>query len=363
MSTTNTSSKGPHVAVLAFPFSTHAAPLLSIVRRLAVAAPHVIFSFLSTSQSNNFIFSSTTTSNNLKAYDVWDGVPEGYVFKGKPQEDIELFMRAAPESFRSVIEVAAEETGRPVSCLVVDAFFWFAPEMAEEMEVEFVPFWTAGPGSLSAHVYTDLIRETIGVEGITGKEEEFLKFVPGMSRLRVRDLPEGIVFGNLESLFSCMLHKMGQMLPNAAAVFINSFEELDLAITNDLKAKFEKFLNIGPLNLTSPPPQSKVPDQCLLWLNEQKPRSVAYISFGSVTIPPPHELIALAEALEASDGVLTKKGVIKKLDQVLTSEHGKKMREKIKDLKGLAEKAVGPKGSSTQNFNAFVDIISKPKQP
>lgn len=102
---------------------------------------------------------------NIKSYDVSDGVAEGYVFAGRPQEDIELFMRAAPESFRQGMVMAVAETGRPVSCLVADAFIWFAADMAAEMGVAWLPFWTAGPNSLSTHVYTDEIREKIGVSG------------------------------------------------------------------------------------------------------------------------------------------------------------------------------------------------------
>ena len=41
-------------------------------------------------------------------------------------------MKVAPENFRKGMEVAVEGTGRKVSCLVTDAFFWFAKEMAEE---------------------------------------------------------------------------------------------------------------------------------------------------------------------------------------------------------------------------------------
>uniref|UniRef100_A0A6N2MAQ5 Anthocyanidin 3-O-glucosyltransferase n=1 Tax=Salix viminalis TaxID=40686 RepID=A0A6N2MAQ5_SALVM len=107
-----------------------------------------------------------------------------------------LFMKSAPNSFRKAMEVAVSETGRKVSCLVSDAFFWFAGEMAEEKGVAWLPFWTAGPASLSAHVYTDLIRETFGVGG---QEDELLSLIPGMSKIRTRDLPEGVLFGNLES--------------------------------------------------------------------------------------------------------------------------------------------------------------------
>ncbi|KAL3574302.1 hypothetical protein D5086_024915 [Populus alba] len=183
---------GPdHVAVLAFPFSTHAAPLLAIIHRLATSSPNTHFSFFNTQQSNNSIFSIYEQNTNIKAYDVWDGVPEGYVFSGKPQEHIELFMKSAPNSFKKAMEVAVSETGRKVSCLVSDAFFWFAGEMAEEIGVVWLPFWTAGPASLSAHVYTDLIRDTFGVGGVAGHEDELLSLIPGMSKIRIRDLPEG----------------------------------------------------------------------------------------------------------------------------------------------------------------------------
>ena len=88
------------------------------------------------------------------------------------------------------------------------------------------------------------------------------------------------------------------MLPEAATVFINSIEELDPVMTNDFKSKFKQYLNVRPFILAAPPPS--VPDSygCLKWLDKQKPATVAYISFGSVVIPPPNELVVLAEALE-----------------------------------------------------------------
>lgn len=152
--------------MLAFPFSTHAAPLLNIVCRLAAAAPSTLFSFFNTKQSNSSILASNTSVlryTNVSVCAVADGVPEGYVFVGKPQEDIELFMKAAPDNFRRCLEASVAESGREVSCLVTDAFFWFGAHMADDMGgVPWVPFWTAGPASLSAHVHTDLIRNTTG---------------------------------------------------------------------------------------------------------------------------------------------------------------------------------------------------------
>ncbi|OMO98379.1 UDP-glucuronosyl/UDP-glucosyltransferase [Corchorus capsularis] len=292
----------PHVAVLNFPFGTHAAPVRTIINRLAMACPNTLFSFFNIAQSNNSLFSSQQTQPNIQPYNVPDGVPDGYVFAGKPQEDIELFMKAAQENLKKGVEVAVAESGRKLSCLVTDAFFWFGKEMAMEYGVPWLTFFASGASALSSHIYTDLLREKFGVEGIVGREDETLNFIPGMSDIRILDLPEGIISGNLDSIFSRMLHRMGQVLPVAAAVMINSFEEVDPVITNDLKSKLKRFLPVGPLSLSAPPPPAAVDDSygCLAWLDKQKPATVAYIGFGSVAIPPPNELLALAEALEAT---------------------------------------------------------------
>ncbi|CAH2072556.1 unnamed protein product [Thlaspi arvense] len=295
-----------HVAVLAFPFGTHAAPLLAVTRRLASASPTTVFSFFNTAQSNSSIFSSVDADRpaNIRVHDVADGVPEGYVFAGRPQETMELFLVAAPENFRRAIAAAETEVGRRVKCVLTDAFFWFAADMAAEMKATWVAFWTAGPNSLSAHLYTDLIRESIGVKEVNERMDKTLGFISGMEKVRVKDTPEGVVFGNLDSVFSKTLHQMGLALPRATAVFINSFEELDPTLTNNLKSEFKRYLNIGPLALLSSTPKTETlvqdPHGCLAWMEKQSPASVAYISFGTVMTPPPGELVAIAQGLESS---------------------------------------------------------------
>nr|BAD06514.1 anthocyanin 3-O-galactosyltransferase [Aralia cordata] len=449
------SSAEPHVGVLAFPFATHAGLLLGLVRRLAAAAPNVNFSFYSTAASNRSLFSYPNSPySNVIPYDVSDGVPEGYVFSGKPQEDINLFLTVASDEFKRGLEKAAVDSGRKITCLVADAFLWFSGDLAEQIRVPWVPLWTSGACSLSIHVYTDLIRQTVGLGGIEGRMDEILTFIPGFSELRLGDLPGGVLFGNLESPFSIMLHKMGQTLPRAAAVPINSFEELDPDLMKDIKSKFKKILNVGPFNLTSPPPSSNSDEHgCIPWLDNQNPKSVAYIAFGTVATPPPNELVSLAEALEESGtpflwslkdnfknhlpkgflernsksgkivawapqiqvlshdavgvvithggwnsvvesiaagvpvicrpffgdhhintwmvenvwkigvriegGVFTRTGTMNALEQVLLSqEKGKKLKEQITVFKELALKAVGPNGSSTQNFKRLLEVIT-----
>ncbi|KAL9225063.1 hypothetical protein vseg_001030 [Gypsophila vaccaria] len=301
MSANPNSNTSLHVAVCPFPFGTHATPLFNITKKLASSAPHVLFSFFNIPQSNAKI--SDDTLPNIKMFHVWDGVPQGYVFKGKPQEDIELFMVAAPDTLREALAEAEVETGRKVSCILGDAFLWFLEEMAQQKQVPWVTTYMSEEHSLLAHMYTDLIRETIGIhETAEQRKDDQLDFIPGMSKIRVQDLPAGIVMGNLESYFARMLHQMGRALPRASAVCISSCEELDPVASNELKSKLNKVLNVGPLSLIMQP--SSLPadtNKCLAWLDKQEPENcVAYISFGSVARPEATEIASLAQALEAS---------------------------------------------------------------
>ncbi|KAK3020456.1 hypothetical protein RJ639_047110 [Escallonia herrerae] len=96
------------------------------------------------------------------------------------------------------------------------------------------------------------------------------------------------------------LHVMGLKLPEATAVVLNSYEEIDLTIITDLKTKLKKVLSVGPLTLTLSSPSKSDDSGCLPWLDKHKTASVAYIGFGTMLVPPRSELAALAEAIEAS---------------------------------------------------------------
>ncbi|XP_027368769.1 flavonoid 3-O-glucosyltransferase-like [Abrus precatorius] len=290
----------PHVAVLAFPFGSHAGPLLNLVRRTAAEIPEVTFSFFSTKKSNASIFNGLNEEQllNIKPYEVDDGIPEDFVITDPVIEPLNMFINVTPGNYKTAMDEVAAKTGKHITCLLTDAFYWFAADMAEEMHAKWVPLWTAGPHPLLAHASTDLIREKLGPEGV--KENRDIDFLTGFNGVKVSDLPEGVA-EHLENPFTIMVHKMGQYLPRATAVIINSFTEVHLPIAHDLESMFHMFLNIGPFILTTP--QSVTPDNegCIEWLNKQEEGSVVYISFGSVIIPPPHELTALAEALEESN--------------------------------------------------------------
>ncbi|KAK1548960.1 hypothetical protein Q3G72_002749 [Acer saccharum] len=309
------SSRQQHVAVLAFPFGSHGLTIFKLMLKLSRASPNTRFSFLSTKKSNDSLFLASTAvaddlPANIKPYDIDDGVPMNHVSTENPLETVELFLKATPKNYKRGLQTAAAETGRNISCLITDAFLAFAGEMAENMNVAWIPVFVAMPYNVSAHIYTDQIRQLLinGVDesSIVSVEDRKLDIIPGLSMMRISDLSDEILNGDSgDSLFSLMLSKVGRVLPKATLIVMNFYQQLySKELLNDLKSKFPNLLNVGFLTQPSPPPPLPESDSdstgCLLWLDQQEPKSVVYIGFGTVATPPQHELVALAEALEDS---------------------------------------------------------------
>ncbi|OMO85286.1 UDP-glucuronosyl/UDP-glucosyltransferase [Corchorus capsularis] len=413
MSTTQ-SSKEQHVAVLAFPFGSHDLTILGLTRRLARALPNVQFSFLSTAKSNDSIFSAFKLEdlpNNVKPYNVDDGIPPNHVFSENPLEILEFFLKAAPGNFKKGLDVAELESGKKVNCLIADMFLTFVADMAKGMEASWIPLCVAVPYVLSAHVYTDLIRRLYNNDDGANFETQTLGFIPGLNGFRFSDLSEEILPRESgESFFSYELSKIGCLLPQATAIVMNFCQELYSApLLEDLKSVSPNSLNVGFLTQELPPPELPPSDSdqtgCLLWLDKQEPKSVAYIGFGTVAIPEGNELTAIAEALEESvfvthcgansvfesvanevpmicrpmfgdhgvngrlveeiwgigvkvEGIVfNKSGLLKSLELVLGQEQGREMRQKSRSLRELVLKAAEPSGSASQDFKTLVETI------
>ena len=155
-----------HVAVLAFPYGSHAGPLLSLTQSIAAVSPKVRFSFFSTAKSNESIFSRVKKEDfpNIEPYNVDDGLPEDFAPSGNPIEPVSFLLKVAPGNFKVAVQKVVEGTGMQVSCFLSDALLWFAADMAEAINAKWVPLWTAGPHSALAHVSTDLLRQRLGCE-------------------------------------------------------------------------------------------------------------------------------------------------------------------------------------------------------
>ena len=298
-----TTTENKHVAVFTFPSSGHVATLLNLVLKLSHATPHVTFSFFITPKFNQFLLSKPGIPANVKIYAVSDGVPDGHTLSGRPEEEVNFFLQAGPQNLQKGIESAVSDTRRNITSIISDAFSASSLLVARELNVPWIALWVANPCSLSAHYYTDIIRQRHAKISVNGEKERNLSFIPGMSKFLIDDLPDDVTRGgDKKSHFLETLGSMGKILPQADAVLMNFYEELSPpSLLEDIKSKLQSVLHVGFLSLAlAPPPPETDNSGCLSWLDGHGSRSVAFVSFGTVMVPPPEELTAIAEALEAS---------------------------------------------------------------
>nr|CAD1825522.1 unnamed protein product [Ananas comosus var. bracteatus] len=84
---------------------------------------------------------------------------------------------------------------------------------------------------------------------------------------------------------------------------LNTFLGFDPTADAAFASEFDHYLPVGPLHLLADPPHPLAdpdPSNCLSWLDQHPPASAAYVGFGTVAMPPPAELAALAKGLELS---------------------------------------------------------------
>ncbi|CAN6227914.1 unnamed protein product [Urochloa humidicola] len=287
-----------HVAVVAFPFSSHAPKLLAVARALATAAPSATISFLSTAASlNNLRGAAAPVPANLHFVEV----PTGVADDGDTPawRRIELFLDAAEAGgLKWSLEDAARAAATAVNCVVGDAFM----SMAADAGVPWIAVWTGSPCALLAHIRGDELRKCAGDH----RGDELLTSHAGLGSFRFRDLPFGgdNAGGDMHRVMTLLLRRVSQRMPRAAtAVVLNAFPGLfPPDVSAALAAAIPNSLPIGPYHLLPGATDAAAagdPHGCLAWLDRQPDRSVVYVSFGTVAAPPPDELRELAARLEA----------------------------------------------------------------
>ncbi|TKY59436.1 UDP-glycosyltransferase 78D2 [Spatholobus suberectus] len=289
------SKESKHVAVFPFPVGSHIMPLLNLVLKLAHAAPNCSFSFICTEKLNATHISKPHFPNNIKAYSISDGIPEGHAL-GSDMERLLFFIKTSPENLHKGIQLAEAETKERVTCIIADPFVTSSLLVAQTLNVPWIAFCLFNSCLVSVFFHVDLIRERC----VNRAGNTTLDFFPGLSKLRVEDMSDDLLcVGEEETEFTRTLVSQGRVLPQAKAVVMNFFEELDPPlVVQDLRSKLQSLLYVVPLR--SPLLSDTDPTGCLSWLDMKSSRSVAYVSFGTTVTLPPHELVAVAEALEES---------------------------------------------------------------
>ncbi|KAL0449233.1 UNVERIFIED_CONTAM: Linamarin synthase 2 [Sesamum latifolium] len=190
----------------------------------------------------------------------------------------------------------------PVSCVVSDGVMSFGMRAAEEMGIPEVQFWTASVCSFVGYLnFREIVRRGISPfkndDYITdGTLDSPVDWIIGLHEVRLKDLPSFIRTTDPNDIMFDFMGEEAQNCLKAPAIIFNTFDDFEKEALEAVVSKFNfpNIYTIGPLPLLARhvpkteantlssslwKPDSKVFD----WLDRQKPSSVVYVNYGSVT--------------------------------------------------------------------------------
>ncbi|KAL5733123.1 hypothetical protein ACOSQ2_032815 [Xanthoceras sorbifolium] len=292
----------PHVLIFPAPFQGHVNSMLNLAELLSLSGLAV--TFLNSDHNHRRLLQYTDVSARFAQYPgfqfqtISDGLAADHPRSGLRL--MEMFDAMSSNS-RPLLKDLLVESRQPVNCIIGDGIMGWVIDVADEVKIPVIHFRTIG--ACCFWIYF-CIPEVIRAKELPMRENEdmdrLITTVPGMETfLRLRDLPSSCrVSDNTTNLGFQLFMNETQRSLRVNALILNTFEELEEPILSQIRTKFSNIYTIGPLHLhlktrligsntTTSFNQSsnsfwEVDRSCIAWLDKQPPRSVIYVSFGSI---------------------------------------------------------------------------------
>ncbi|GAB4839855.1 hypothetical protein Ancab_020564 [Ancistrocladus abbreviatus] len=291
-----------HVVVLPYPGQGHINPLLQFAKRLA--SKGVKATLATTSYTVASIHAP-----NITVEPISDGLDHtaGSIRPGDEESFLKSFKENGSRTLSQLVG-KYQNSVNPVSCIVYDAFFPWALDVARQHGIYGAAFFTN-----SATVCAIFCCVHHGLLSLPLKPEDLESVLPKLPKFRESDLPS---FLRLPESYPAYLAMKLNQFPNLEMVdwlFCNSFRELEPEVTKGISEKWPAKL-IGPMvpsfYLDARIKEDKVygaslwkplSNECKNWLQTKTPNSVIYISFGSMVSLTAKQAEQIALALEESN--------------------------------------------------------------
>lgn len=289
-----------HVVVLTYPAQGHINPLLQFAKCLA--SKKVKSTFATTPYTAKFI-----SAKGVQVMPISDGFDNGG-FRDAPSvaDYLESFKTVGSRTLTELILKLNQSSDSPVNCLVYDSLFPWALDVAKNLDIFSVVlltnsasvcslYWQIHKGLLSFPVEKDRIPLTI----------------PGLPPLGFDELPSFLAYPSHDSAYLEAIMTKFSRLEENDWVFANSFEDLE----NELA---KAMTGLWPVQMVGPMVPSayvegpiagdthyggslwEPSDHYSKWLDEKAPKSVIFVSFGSMADVEIKQIEEIAYGLKCS---------------------------------------------------------------
>ncbi|CDP13108.1 unnamed protein product [Coffea canephora] len=288
-----------HCLILPYPVQGHINPMLQFAKRLQHEGVKVTFA------TTKFLFETVDeVSASISVETISDGYDEGA--NGIVQKIyLPRFQKVGSETLTKLV-LKLQDSGRPIDCIIYDAFLPWCLDVAKDLGVRAGVFFTQScvVNNIYYHVHKGLLKLPLEATEVD---------IPGLPPLLASDLPSFVSNpGPYPATSQLVVHDQMEKIEEADWIFFNTFYRLEEKVIHWM-AKILPVKTIGPtipsvylekrleddkqygLNLFKP-----MTNACMSWLNERSISSVVYVSFGSLAKLEVKQMEELAWGLRAS---------------------------------------------------------------
>ncbi|XP_058107389.1 UDP-glycosyltransferase 87A1-like [Magnolia sinica] len=272
-----------HVVAVPYPGRGHINPMMNLCKLLS-SYQGLIITFVVTEEWLGFIGSDPKPSN-IRLRSIPNVIPSE-VGRGS---DFAGFIEAVYTKMGDPFEQLLDRLDQPISCIIADTYLPWAVEIGNRRRIPVASLWTMSPAVFSILHHYYLIMSTLHLtadDDLSDRREELLDCIPGITSIRVRDLP--IISISKDSKVLSRALEAFQCVRKAQCLMFTSFYELDTHPIDALRAKLPfPIYPVGPtipymsFQDTSPNGTDHSQVDYFKWLDSRPRCSVLYVSLGS----------------------------------------------------------------------------------
>ncbi|OIT00580.1 PREDICTED: 7-deoxyloganetic acid glucosyltransferase-like [Nicotiana attenuata] len=299
----------PHVAIFPFPAQGHVNSMLKVAQLLSLSNFHV--SFLVTVDTHDRLLNHTDVLSRFGSEFHLQALPGGISLDEMNTRDGvgKLYDSVNTIAKPFLREFLAES---PVTCVIADGILSMVADVAEEINLPIIYFRTISACAFWSYFSIPELLQA-GELPLKGNGMDItLTKVKGMEDfLRGRDLPSFCRVSDLTSADFRLLSTETRQTPRARGLILNTFEDLEGPILSQIRTVCPNVYTIGPVHAhlkarlatkcTSSNSLWQEDESCINWLDTQPPKSVLYVSFGSIAGVTKEELLEFWYGLVNSD--------------------------------------------------------------
>ncbi|GMH31552.1 hypothetical protein Nepgr_033396 [Nepenthes gracilis] len=292
---------GVHVLVVPYPVQGHVAPLVKLAgcfARHGITATLVVTGDVRARIVDRTAGDAAEGQCRLK----FAVFPDGQELQGGSLDERRVGASVSKDTsvhVKSLIRKANELGGEcRITCLVADAVFEWAPEIAGQTGVELALFWPSSPAALAVTLQIRHLIQAglVDSEGTPVRADKIQPFT-GMPTMSTNEFPwcspTDHAFQKIVFEYFCVVERIARI---PKWLLCNCFHDLNASAYDVIP----NLVQVGPLlaNGQSVGTMKSEDSTCLSWLDQQPARSVVYVAFGSMLKISQHQLSELALGLE-----------------------------------------------------------------